>query len=78
MMDSPRWKTYSYSEITKIAADQIAFYMQAARHSSGSKSLARRETAHGVYMGWRALVGSYPDQAVYRRDDAHLEALLSA
>jgi hypothetical protein len=78
MMASPRWKSYSYSEITKIAADQITSYMHAARRSTGTESQARRETAYGVYMGWRALVGSYPDQSVYRSDDARLEALLSA
>jgi len=75
-MHPPGEKLYSYAEITASAARQISSYMQAARRTSGIESRARREIAYGIYMGWRSLVEAYPDQPLYRADDARLEALL--
>lgn len=67
---------YSYAEVTKTATIQVAYYMQASRRCSGAEALAKREIAHGVYIGWRALVESYPDHASYLLDESRLEALL--
>ncbi len=75
-MSAPGAKLYSYAEITACAAHQISGYMQAARRASGIESRARKEIAYGIYMGWRSLVEAYPDQSLYRADDARLEALL--
>jgi len=69
-------KLYSYAEITASAADQIAAYMHSSRSTTGIESRRRKEIAYGIYMGWRSLVESYPDQTTYRSDDARLETLL--
>lgn len=50
--------------------------MRASRRSTGVEALARRDTAYGIYLGWRALVAAYPDQLLYHMDDARLEAML--
>lgn len=69
-------KTYSYAEVTKTATIQITHYMRASRRCIGAEAITKREIAHGVYMGWRALVESHPDQVSYFLDDRRLEALL--
>lgn len=75
-MLQPRLKLYSYAEVTRTAASEIAACMRASRRSTGVKALARRDTAYGIYLGWRALVAAYPDQRLYHTDDARLEAML--
>lgn len=69
-------KAYSYAEVTKTATTSVTYYMQASRRCRGAEALAKREIAHGVYMGWRALVESCSDEATYLLDYSRLEALL--
>lgn len=67
-------KTYSYADVTETATIQITHYMRASRRCEGA--FTKREMAHGVYIGWRTLVESYPDQVSYFLDGRRLEALL--
>lgn len=69
-------KAYSYAEVTKTATITVTYYMRASRRCSGAEALAKREIAHGAYMGWRALVESCPDETTYLLDYRRLEALL--
>lgn len=69
-------KACTYAEITKTATAQVIYYMQASRRGTGAEALTKREIAHGVYMGWRALAESHADQMSYLLDDSRPEGLL--
>lgn len=76
MCDVAKMKKYSYAEVTDRATAQIFYYMRASKRCSRADALSNQLIAYGVYMGWRALVESYPDQASYLRDDRFLESLI--
>jgi hypothetical protein len=70
-------RVYSYDEITRIATAQIELYMKGSRRQTSLlESRERAERAYGVYIGWRALVESYPDKEKFGKDDLRLETLI--
>ena len=67
-----------YTTLTTNSKAAIMKYLREASIKTGSEAVRLREHAHGVFIGWQALVDEIAEPATYVKDHAQLWSLLEA